>query len=123
MKIRKNLPSGLVIEFDGDDPKDLIREMSSAMEVFGEPCCGMCKSVNIRPSFRKVKGYEYYELQCNDCGARLGFGQTKEEQKLFPKRKLQDGSFDRQHKGWSKYTPQESSPRQQSLPNEEDVPF
>lgn len=122
MKIRKTTPSGLVLEFDGDDCKELIREMSAALDIFGEPCCGMCKSPNISPVYRKAKGYEYYELACKDCNARLRFGQTKEDQVLFPKRKLEDGSWDRQHRGWSKYSPQEQ-PRQQALPNEEDVPF
>ena len=52
---------------------------------------------------RTVEGNDFYEMACNKCGAKLAYGQHKTGGGLFPKRKKEDGSYDREHRGWYKW--------------------
>jgi hypothetical protein len=40
----------------------------------------------VRFRVRDVKSFRYYELACENCNARLSFGQLREGGGLFPKR-------------------------------------
>lgn len=104
------------IEIDGENVKDIFREMSNVHEIFNESKCGCCGGSDIRPSTRTVeknkKNYEYFEFACNSpkCRARLNFGQRQDGGGLFPIRRLdENGKPDREngqygpHNGWSKY--------------------
>ncbi len=83
------------------DLKQTVRELGMFAEFYGADArCRMCESENLVPNFRQAGGYDWYELTCKDCGGRLGFGQTKEGGKLFPHRKLEDGSWDKDKQGW-----------------------
>lgn len=97
------------IEVEVSDIKEAFRELSPYFEVLTENACGQCGKTNcIRPNHRVVNNgkHHYYELQCVLCGAKLDLGQNQDAETLFPKRKLEDGSYDRQHRGWYHYNRQ-----------------
>lgn len=103
-----------VVEVSGADIKEVFRRRAEAEEVLAEEKCGVCESPRIRYVVRKVsKGknnYEYFEVHCRACGARLAFGQSQDTTSLFPKRRLNDrgepdmenGTFGK-HGGWTKF--------------------
>jgi translation initiation factor 2 beta subunit (eIF-2beta)/eIF-5 len=71
--------------------KDAIKALSEYVEVFQECQCCLCQSEDVIPTHRQAQGYDFYEMTCSGCGAKLSFGQTKEGERLFPKRKDKDG--------------------------------
>jgi hypothetical protein len=113
MKASYTVRPGLTVEVEGENQAKLFAELSSAAEVFGERCCGLCGSVEIVPIARHQGGFDFFEWACTDpaCGARLSVGQKKgEERRLFPVRKLTaEGKPDfkagqpGKHGGWTKY--------------------
>ena len=104
------------VEIEGQNVKDLFRQIASLSEIFNEEKCGQCGGTEIRPNTRTVeknkKNYEYFEMVCLNpkCRARLSFGQKADGSGIFPTRKLdangkpdrENGSYG-QHNGWSKY--------------------
>lgn len=95
------------VEFDGTE-KEIFTELAKFQETFEEPCCGMCKSENIKYLVRDVEDNKFFEMQCleSGCRAKLSYGQHKgKDQTLFPKRKNEDGTYDNKTKGWHKYIP------------------
>jgi hypothetical protein len=103
MKVRWSPRSNVWLECDVSSPKEAVKELSNYSELFRDSCCGVCKSTNITLEHRCVDSYEFFSLRCMDCGAELSFGQTKDGKRLFAKRKLEDGSYDREHFGWKKF--------------------
>jgi hypothetical protein len=95
----------VVITIECQGVKEAIKSLSDYAEVFGETTCGMCKSEHVVPSHRFTKGYDFYEMVCISCGAKLSFGQTKEGDRLFPKRSDRDGN-EIGTNGWHQYQPQ-----------------
>lgn len=103
------------IEVEGKNQKELFAEMAKTAEIFDEKACGLCKSNDIKPIMRKVsdgkkKEFTYFEMQCGKCYAKLAYGQSNDQESLFPKRKLtKDGKPDMEngeygeHRGWTKY--------------------
>lgn len=79
------------IEVESGGVKDAIQGLSEYAEVFAETVCGLCKSDQVAPSHRTAQGYDFYEMACLGCGAKLSFGQTREGGRLFAKRKDKDG--------------------------------
>jgi hypothetical protein len=98
----------LKIDVNTESVKDTFKQLAEIQEVFDEPCCGMCKDTKIRFIVRSVENNDYYELKCTSCGAKLAFGQHRNGNSLFPKRKLADGTFDKINKGWHKWAPKEN---------------
>ena len=88
------------VEVTGQELKATVEELAAFLEYFNQAHCGMCQSKDIVPSHRNSGGYSYYEFACNKCGGTLKFGQTQEGGRLFAKRKLADGSWDKAHNGW-----------------------
>lgn len=62
--------------------------MSEFAATFQDTNCGACNSSDIDYVVRKVEGNSFYEMQCNNknCRARLSFGHSKAENKMYPKR-------------------------------------
>ena len=84
--------------------KELFEELAKNQEVFGIDTCGKCESTNVRYVVREVESNKYYELRCNNCGAKLSFGQHKgKENTLFPRRK--DGEERLPNGGWRRWNP------------------
>jgi hypothetical protein len=113
-KAQINIKTGeMVVEIEGADQKAIFAERSKYEEVFGQKQCGACKSSDIRYVVRKVvsgkKTYEYYELHCQKCHARLAYGLHQEGGTLFPKRKDEQGNY-LENNGWVKYNPAADKP-------------
>lgn len=125
MKASVPLPVGTIV-VEGETQKDLYREVCRAHEVFGERRCGVCASEDIYPFWRvsskqvgrKTEEYDYPEMRCRKCGARLTYSFNLEGGTMFPNRRLlPDGqpatgeSRERgthgPHNGWTKWWPGE----------------
>tara|TARA_R110000824_G_C15101538_1_gene666328 strand:- start:531 stop:860 length:330 start_codon:yes stop_codon:yes gene_type:complete len=92
------------VEFESDTVKDAFAQLSTFQEVFGEDKCGKCGSDNLRFVVRENDGNSYYEIRCQDCGAKLSFGANKVGGGLFPRRKDAEGGW-LPDKGWQKWNP------------------
>ncbi len=123
MELQKKINKSVIVKVEGDQTKDVFKDMAAAEEVFGEVASGLCGCENIRMVVRKNKDEEdFYEYQCQGreegrrCGAYLALGQNKKGGGLFPIRALIDttggpehGKPDRErgkfgpHNGWSRY--------------------
>lgn len=108
MKVKYSSPDGrMEVEVEGDQ-KQVFRDISSFQEIFENLKCGKCGSTNIRLVVRNVtkgnKTYEYFEARCLDCGAKLEFGQSQDENTLFPKKKTEEGEW-KPDGGWTKWNP------------------
>ena len=112
MEIQYKSRSGrLLIKVDGANQKEAFKNLASAQEVFdGDDTCGCCESADIRFRVREVtkanKTFDYYELVCGKCGARLSFGQSQDTVSLFPKRKDENGEYVKT-RGWYRYQPKD----------------
>jgi hypothetical protein len=88
-------------------------------EGFSETQCGQCNSNRLRHVVRDVEtqtgGGTYYEMQCLDCGARLDFGQHKNNKTLWCKRERP--GEDAKHRGWYYYTGSAQGTREPSYDN------
>ena len=110
MKAHVHLTERLSLEVEGESQVALFDEIAKHGEVFGIGKCGACKSSDIRFVNRtvskeekgKTKNYQYRELHCNACRARLSFGQHQEGGSLFPRKKGDDGEW-LPNNGWTVY--------------------
>jgi hypothetical protein len=91
------------LQIESESAKDAFKKLAEFQEVFDEKCCQQCKSDDLKFVVRTVDSNDYFELKCNGCFAKLAYGQHKTGGSLFPKRKLADGSFDKEFKGWHKW--------------------
>jgi hypothetical protein len=104
------------ITVEAESLKELMREAARAGEVFGIAKCGNCRSEFIRLEHRTPKGFEYFCWRCEDCGARLDFGQLKDG----------SGFFRKSDKGWYVWGDREPEPADYSdvpPPSDEEIPF
>ena len=98
----------LTVELEADSQKALWKELARFQEVFEEGMCGKCKCPNLRFVVRKAldergKEYEYNELRCRKCGAKLAYGVLDDGNNgLFPKRKDAEGNY-KPDNGWVKW--------------------
>ena len=92
----------LIVKIEGRLFLDIIRGISEVEEILRNDKCGCCESINVRPSHRKSGNYDFYEMLCEDCGAALALGVRQADQKLFPRRKDEDGNF-LANGGWKKW--------------------
>lgn len=93
----------ITFEVQGETVKAIFKEIALVQEVFdADRKCGLCKSENLSFRARQVDDYDFYELGCKDCHARLAFGQAKKGGGLFPKRKAEDGEY-LPNQGWSRF--------------------
>ena len=109
----------LTIEIEAPALKDLFKDLGMVAEVFdSETECGMCGKDHIRFVHRTSKGFDFYELRCDSCGARFQFGQKKEGgNDLFPKRRDSNGN-NLPDGGWSRYEGGDSNSGGQSTQRE-----
>lgn len=99
----------ITFEMEANSPKELFKKLALVQEVFdADSECGCCGSGRIRFRSRQVDTFEYYELGCLECYARLQFGQHKTGGGLFAKRKDEDGNY-LDNRGWSVYKKQETT--------------
>ena len=93
----------LSVEVEAKTNKEAFKQLAEFQEIFEETNCGSCNSDDLRFIVRNVEGNDFYELKCNSCGSKLAYGQHRVGESLFPKRKLDDSSYDFQNKGWHKW--------------------
>lgn len=88
MKVEIKVNESLTVHAEGDNPKDVFKQIASAQETFEDSKCGHCGNKNLRYVVRKVEDNEFYELHCTNgnCRAKLAFGSSKKDNKLYPKR-------------------------------------
>ena len=103
MKISHNI-GRTTVELESDTVKDAFAQLSTFQEVFGEDKCGKCGSDNLRFVVRENDGNSYYEIRCQECGAKLSFGANKVGGGLFPRRKDAEGDW-LSDRGWQKWNP------------------
>ena len=112
MKINYTTKNGRIkVEFDSETQKGLWTQLSSFQETFEETACGKCGSEDLKFVVRKTtdgkkKEFDYHELRCANCGAKLSFGVINDDTgTLFPKRKDKDGKWLGKN-GWVKWNPE-----------------
>ena len=94
----------LSVEVEGTSQKAIFKGIAKLQEIFDPEACGDCGDNETRFRVRTVESNDYYEKVCNKCRAVLKFGQTKEGNNLFPKRKNADGEWE-DNRGWVRWTP------------------
>lgn len=125
MKVLRKVTDTLTFEVEADNQIGLFEQLAKIeehVEIFGHEKCGACGSPNPYPRVRtktsdekdedgnvikdkkgnpKQKTFTYYEYVCSnrDCWAVLSFGERLEGERLFPKRKNEDGSY-MKNGGW-----------------------
>ena len=92
----------LSVEFDADSQTDAFASFAQIQEVFEESPCGKCGSEHLRFVVRTVDENQFYEIRCQDCGARLEFGVMKKGGRLYPRRKDKEGNW-LPDKGWQRW--------------------
>ena len=112
MKVLYTTKNGrLSVELEAETQTSLWKQLSVFQEIFEENTCKKCNSDDIRCVVRvskdaKGKTYDYHELRCVSCGAKLPFGVLDDGSgSLFPKRKDKEGKF-RGKYGWVKWNPE-----------------
>ena len=86
VKVGKNL---LSITEECKDTKELFKKAGFYGTI--PSACGNCESDNLMLNHRQAQGkYDYYSVDCKDCGHRLNYGiNNNEDETLFAK--LKDG--------------------------------
>jgi len=79
------------VTVEAEGQKELFELLATYQEVFGVSECGGCSGTNLRYTVRKQadgkgKEHTYYELRCQDCYAKLPFGQHDNGKTLFPRK-------------------------------------
>ncbi len=105
MKINYQTKNRLNVELEADSTKEVFKQLAEFQEVFDEANCGLCDNDDLQFVVRTIDGNDFYELKCKNCSGKLVYGQHKSGGSLFPKRKLADGSYDKENHGWHKWTP------------------
>jgi hypothetical protein len=100
MQLTYTTPDGRIkFEFEAANVKDAFMKVGMLQEAFeSDTICGLCQSPHIKLEMRHAQDYVFYELRCNECTARLEFGQAKMGGGLFAKRRDYPDS-----KGWYIY--------------------
>lgn len=101
--------SKLSATFEGENQKELFKQLAGFQEVFDQCKCGKCGNESIKFVVRTVQDNEYYELRCDSsqCRAKLTMGVNKKGGSLFPKRKDKEGNW-LPDQGWTRWNPQTS---------------
>ena len=102
MKARYSISNQLLFEGEGDNPKEVFRSIAEIQDAFeADKSCGLCEGA-IQFRVRTVDKNEFFELVCRNCQGTLALGQTKDGERLYPKRKGEES-----HRGWEEaYTGQ-----------------
>lgn len=94
MEVTFKLNEKLSVKFNAENPMAIFESLSSLEEVFSEECCGKCGGNKLTHRIRKAsqgkKEFDYPELICTACNAKLTFGQS-DNGALFPVRYVREG--------------------------------
>lgn len=138
-----------LIVFEAGDGKALVKQLGQLQLIMQNDKCQACIDLERDPNeygvvldMRLAQSFIYYSVICQHpkCGARLEFGEKKEESGggLYVKRskKVDDQWHDIEHRGWTWYrrgeaqTPPADAPQQTAAPassappvDEDEIPF
>tara|TARA_Y100000034_G_scaffold136729_1_gene215273 strand:- start:1650 stop:1994 length:345 start_codon:yes stop_codon:yes gene_type:complete len=102
MEITYTSNNGRLTLHASGNAREVFEQLAEFDEVFNQSTCAATGSDNVSFRVRQVEGNKYYEIVANETGHKLSFGQTREGQKLFPRRKDKDGNW-LADKGWVKW--------------------
>jgi ribosomal protein S27E len=85
MKLLYKVSNRLTAEIEAKDINMAFRMLSSCDQILGVRKCGNCGGEHLQFKHTTPKGYEYYSIECTDCGHELKFGQAKADNRLFAK--------------------------------------
>jgi len=89
----------------------------------GVPCCGICGSKNLSLGAHIAQGkYKYVHVNCDDCRARLTFGQRKDSPDTFFLRRNAQKEYDWQAYQDPNQGPQIGPGQHQSAPRQDNAP-
>lgn len=91
------------VEFTATDEKDLFRQLAKWQEIFEQKRQGKKNHKFIHRTDKD--GNEYFELLCLDDMTSLGFGQSKKDKSLFPRRRNVKTKEPIGENGWHKFEP------------------
>lgn len=78
--------------FEAQGVKGVFAGLAQVQEVFEHNTCGQCGSDRTVLDLREHEGNSYYKKTCIECGAQLDFGQHRQGDTLFVKRRDKDGN-------------------------------
>lgn len=109
IEFTKRLNDTLSMKVSVGNQLELFQALHEYGEIFSISECGACKSDDVKYAIREVadtkkKGqfHSYYEMHCGKCRARLAFGKMMSGDRLFPKRKDENGNY-LPNNGWVKF--------------------
>jgi len=104
----KSANERLTFEFEVSTEKEAFEKVGNLQELFEEIACGCCGATEIRNDVREVDKHRYFHIVCKGCNARLDFGQSKDNETLFAKRREHPTTS-----GWYKYQGEQSQAQSQ----------
>lgn len=134
----------ITIKFDASKYGGVVKHLAQIQDIVENQACQACidderdpKAFGANFDFRMAKGFPFYAMRCQhpDCGAKLEFGQKKDETGggLFVKRWDPKTEKDIEHRGWTWYRKEEGGgPAEKTAPaasggsapvDEDDIPF
>lgn len=91
----------ITFEAEFGNQKKAFEFIADTQDIFGETCCGVCKSPDIKFESREDKeGHKYYKMRCKACGAQFEFGQNRVGETLFSKRWDKENKRPMPNGGW-----------------------
>ncbi len=132
----------ITIEFEAAKYGGVVKHLAQIQDIVENQECQACidderdpKQFGVNFDFRISQGYSFYAMRCQhpDCGAKLEFGQKKDESGggLFVKRWDSKTEKDIEHRGWSWYKKEGGGPAEKTAPasggsrevDEDEIPF
>jgi hypothetical protein len=122
MKVQIKLNETTIIEAEADSTRELLTKISELQQVFSYNKCGLCGH-RVRFVHSEAQGFHFFECRCTDtrrCGARLRFGQPKQEpDRLFPQLKDAKTGTWKPNDGWEIYRPGQANDQHQHGPSDD----
>lgn len=85
MQVAFEVMPGCTVTANAKDAQGVFKAVSYFSTLFGTRSCGNCSSPEVKPRHDKRQDYDFYSIQCADCGYALKFGTRKEDLMMFPK--------------------------------------
>lgn len=114
--VYKTKDGRMEITFDGKGIEDVVTALAQIQDVLENTVCEACGGTNVVLERRVSKSYVFYAAKCqsSDCGAKLEYGQRKDESGggLYTKRWDSESNQNIEHNGWTWFKKGESSSQQ-----------
>ena len=105
--VYKTKDERMQITFDGKGIEDVVTALAQIQDILENTVCGACNSTRVVLERRVSQGYTFYAVKCQEtsCGAKLEFGQRKDESGggLYTKTWDSDAKQAIENNGWTWY--------------------